>query len=88
MVHHCQDIVDCIPEEILGFGRELPEASCRGGEPSPRSRQTDLWPRARQTVATAEQLCPKVAAGELLCTVHYDSAAEFRRLTPYSRKKT
>ena len=85
MVRHLQDIVDCIPEEILGFGRELPEASSGGGKPSPRSRQTDLWPRARQIVATVKRLCPEVAAGELLCIVHY---GRYRRPTPYSRKKT
>ena len=85
MAHHRQDIVDCIPEEILGFARELPEESQRGGEPTPRSSQNDLWSRARQIVATVERLCPKVAAGELLCTVYY---GRIRRLTPYSRKKT
>ena len=80
-----QDIVDCTSEEVLGSTRELPEESERGGEPSPRSCQIDLWSRARQIVATIERLCPKVAAGELLCTVYYGRT---RRLTPYSRKKT
>ena len=84
MVYHLQSTVDCIPEEILGFG-QLPEASSGGSKPSPRSRQTDLWPRARQIVATAKRLCSEVAAGELLCIVHYGRQ---RRPTPYSTKKT
>ena len=40
MVYHLQDIVDCIPEEILGFGRELPEASSGGGNHLARVRLT------------------------------------------------
>ena len=45
--HYCKGIVDCIPEEILGFARELPEGSSRGAQRSPRSCQAALWPRAR-----------------------------------------
>ena len=85
MVYHLQGIADCIPEEILGFGRQLPEGSSGDSRPSPRSCQTDLWSRAWQIVATVERLCSEVAAGELLCTVHYGRQ---RRPTPYSRKKT
>ena len=85
MVYHLQGIVDCIPEEILGFGRQLPEGSSGDSKPSPRSCQTDLRSRAWQIVATVERLCSEVAAGELLCIVHYGRQ---RRPTPYSRKKT
>ena len=85
MVHHCQDTIDCISEEVLGFGRELPEASYRSGEPSPCPSPVDFWASERKAVATDEQLCPEVAAGKLLCIVHY---GRIRRSTPYSRKET
>ena len=51
---YSKSVTNCIPEEILGIARELPEGSSRCGEPSSCSRQTCLRPRARQIAATVE----------------------------------
>ena len=51
---HSKSITSCIPEEVLGIAWELLEGSGRCGESSSCSRQTCLWPRARQVVATVE----------------------------------
>ena len=58
MVLRRQDFPDCISEEVLGFGRKLPEVSRRGGESSPRSSSTYLWSRARKVADATERLCP------------------------------
>ena len=52
-----------IPEEILGFGRELPTESEEGEEPTPRTGGEDLGPRARPIAPAVEQCRPEVAAG-------------------------
>ena len=86
VAHYRPEVIACIPEEVLGSGRKLLEDSERGGESSPRSCQIDLWSRTtRQIVVTVERLCPEVAAGKLLCTVHYGRISRF---TPYRRKET
>ena len=85
MAHYRQEAIACISEEVLGFGRKLPEAGYRSGEPSPCPSPVDFRASERQAVATVEQPCPKVAAGKLLCPVHY---GRISRSTPYSRKET
>ena len=52
-----------IPEEILGFGRQLPTESEEGEEPTPYSGGKGLGPRTRPTAPAVEQCCPEVAAG-------------------------
>ena len=58
MAHYRPEAPAYIPEEILGFGRKLPEDSDRSGEPTPGSSENDLWSRARPAVTPAEQRCP------------------------------
>ena len=48
MVAHHPKAIACISEEVLGFGRKLPIASYRSGEPSPCPSPTDLWASERQ----------------------------------------
>ena len=85
VAHYRPEAVACISEEVLGFGRKPPEASYWGGEPSPCPSQADFWASERQAATAVEQPCPEVAAGRLLCTVHY---GRISRSTPYSRKET
>ena len=56
VAHHSKGITHCIPEEILGIDRELPEAtrSIRCGESSPCPSQTCLGQRPRPSAATVE----------------------------------
>ena len=56
VAYHRKGITDCIPEEILGIARELPEAtrSSRCGESSSRPSQTLLGQRSRPSAATVE----------------------------------
>ena len=68
VVYHIQDIVDCTPEAILGFARQLPQESGGNSQPTPCSSSTGLRSRPGQTTATVEQPCTEVAAGELLYT--------------------
>ena len=50
MAPYSKSFTICIPEKILGIAWELLE----GSESSSGSRQTCLWPRARQVIATVE----------------------------------
>ena len=54
VAHRRKGITACIPEEILGIARELPEGSSRCGESSSRPSQTLLGQRSRPSAATAE----------------------------------
>ena len=54
VAYHRKGITDCIPEEILGIDRELPEGSSRCGESSSRPSQTLLGQRPRLSAATVE----------------------------------
>ena len=67
VAHYRPEVIACISEEVLGFGRKLPEASYWGGEPSPCPSQTDFWASERQAATAVEYPCPGVAAGRLLC---------------------
>ena len=58
VAHYRPEASAYIPEEILGFGRKLPEDSDRSGEPTPGSSENDLRSRTRPAVAAAEQHCP------------------------------
>ena len=66
MASYRPEALACIPEEILGFGRKLPEDSNRSGQPTSSSGKSDLWSRTGSAVATVEQPCPEIEAGKLL----------------------
>ena len=85
VAHYRPEAIACISEEVLGSVRKLLEASHWGGEPSPCPSQADFWAIERQVATAVERHCPEVAAGKLLCTVHY---GRISRSTPYSRKET
>ena len=51
--------IDCIPEEILGIARELPEEVVGVKNPHLARVRLDLWPRARQIAAQLSKYAPK-----------------------------